>query len=136
MKEEQENSWNKELPAPISKRYTAREVARAIEKSHGITSSICALLDCSRNQLAVYFKHRPEMKTLQEEARQEIVDKAETRITELLSSQDDEIALKAAEFVLRRIGSKRGWGDTQVAQEIKTDGVSIRQIFGLKEDDE
>lgn len=109
---------------------------RAIEKCHGITTAICAELDCSRIQWVRYVRRRPAVKAVVEKARESMIDLAENRLAQLVQSQDEETALKAAEFILRRIGSGRGWGDVKIAQEIKTgDGVSIRQIFGISEED-
>jgi len=65
-----------QLP-PLSKRYTNEQIEDVIVRAHGLTSSICAALDCTTQQFYVYLRCRPEMKQLQEESRMDLVNEAE-----------------------------------------------------------
>ena len=78
------------------------------------------------------------MRELQEKSRQSMVDMAEKKLMECLNSDDDGVAQRAAEFILRRMGAKRGWGDSPVVKQCittdETDGkTQIMQIFGMSE---
>lgn len=135
----QANPQNDKLAPPISKRYTKQEITDVIWRTHGLTAAICSSLDCSYNQWQVYLRRRPEMKAIQEEARQGIVDMAEKRLLENLNSTDDQLAQRAAEFILKHIGGARGWSDLHPAQQINVekDGtVTISQIFGISNDEQ
>ena len=51
-----------------------------------------------------YVAKRPETRAIVEQARQAIVDKAEKVLLRELDSPNSEIALKAAKYVLDRLG--------------------------------
>ena len=59
-----------------------------------------------------YVAKRPETRAIVEQARQAIVDKAEKVLLRELDSPNSEIALKAAKYVLDRLGQRRGWAPT------------------------
>lgn len=125
--------------APIAKRFTSQQIAQAVLDANGITAGICRLLDSTPVQWRDYIRKFPKVKQLQEEARSQIVDKAEQAVVDLLSSEDEQIKLKAAELVLKRLGKDRGWSEIQPAQQIdiRKDGtVTISQIFGISNDEQ
>ena len=68
---------NSDKIAPIAKRFTSQQIAQAVLDANGITAGICRLLDATPVQWRAYIQKYPKMKELQEEARQQIVDKAE-----------------------------------------------------------
>lgn len=134
----QVNPQNDKLAPPVSKRYTKQEITDVIWRTHGLTAAICSSLDCSYAQWQVYLKHRPDMKATQQEARQGIVDMAEKRLLENLNSKDDSTAQRAAEFILKHLGTSRGWSDLHPLQQINVDKdgtVTIQQIFGIGDND-
>ena len=75
---------NKTLPA-IKKRYSYDEVVDVIQKSEGVRTTICKLLDCSQTQLRNYLEEHQELKQVMLDAREQILDLAESVIRENLT---------------------------------------------------
>ena len=131
---------NKTLPA-IKKRYTYDEVVDVIQKSEGVRTTICKLLDCSQTQLRNYLEEHPELKEVMLDAREQILDLAESVIREnLTQTENPELRQKAAEFTLKTIGRHRGWaiGDYPAMQvNVSKTGDDIRvqlnTLFGMSE---
>ena len=131
---------NKTLPA-IKKRYSYDEVVDVIQKSEGVRTTICKLLDCSQTQLRNYLEEHPELKQVMLDAREQILDLAESVIREnLTKTENPELRQKAAEFTLKTIGRHRGWaiGDypamqvnvSKTGDDIK---VQLNALFGMSE---
>ena len=131
---------NKTLPA-IKKRYSYDEVVDVIQKSEGVRTTICKLLDCSQTQLRNYLEEHQELKQVMLDAREQILDLAESVIREnLTQTENPELRQKAAEFTLKTIGRHRGWaiGDYPAMQvNVSKTGDDIRvqlnTLFGLSE---
>ena len=131
---------NKTLPA-IKKRYSYDEVVDVIQKSEGVRTTICKLLDCSQTQLRNYLEEHQELKQVMLDAREQIIDLAESVIREnLTQTENPELRQKAAEFTLKTIGRHRGWaiGDypamqvnvSKTGDDIK---VQLNTLFGMSE---
>ena len=131
---------NKTLPA-IKKRYSYAEVVDVIQKSEGVRTTICKLLDCSQTQLRNYLEEHPELNQVMLDAREQILDLAESVIREnLTQTENPELRQKAAEFTLKTIGRHRGWaiGDypamqvnvSKTGDDIK---VQLNTLFGMSE---
>ena len=131
---------NKTLPA-IKKRYSYDEVVDVIQKSEGVRTTICKLLDCSQTQLRNYLEEHQELKQVMLDAREQILDLAESVIREnLTQTENPELRQKAAEFTLKTIGRHRGWaiGDypamqvnvSKTGDDIK---VQLNTLFGMSE---
>lgn len=131
---------NKTLPS-IKKRYSYDEVADVIQKSEGVRTTICKVLDCSQTQLRNYLEEHQELKQVMLDAREQILDLAESVIREnLTQTENPELRQKAAEFTLKTIGRHRGWaiGDypamqvnvSKTGDDIK---VQLNTLFGLSE---
>ena len=131
---------NKTLPA-IKKRYSYDKVVDVIQKSEGVRTTICKLLDCSQTQLRNYLEEHPELKQVMLDAREQILDLAESVIREnLTQTENQELRQKAAEFTLKTIGRHRGWaiGDYPAMQvNVSKTGDDIRvqlnTLFGMSE---
>ena len=131
---------NKTLPA-IKKRYSYDEVVDVIQKSEGVRTTICKLLDCSQTQLRNYLEEHQELKQVMLDAREQILDLAESVIKEnLTQTENPELRQKAAEFTLKTIGRHRGWaiGDYPAMQvNVSKTGDDIRvqlnTLFGMSE---
>ena len=131
---------NKTLPA-IKKRYSYDEVVDVIQKSEGVRTTICKLLDCSQTQLRNYLEEHPELKQVMLDAREQILDLAESVIREnLTQTENPELRQKAAEFTLKTIGRNRGWaiGDYPAMQvNVSKTGddvrVQLNTLFGVSE---
>ena len=131
---------NKTLPA-IKKRYSYDEVVDVIQKSEGVRTTICKMLDCSQTQLRNYLEEHQELKQVMLDAREQILDLAESVIKENLTQKENpELRQKAAEFTLKTIGRHRGWaiGDypamqvnvSKTGDDIK---VQLNTLFGMSE---
>ena len=118
---------------PIRKRFTHNEICDIVEKCHGLTHDICALLDCSAAEWRAYLRVCPDVAEIQTAARESVVDRAESRLYDSLDSENEQVAQKAAEFTLKTLGRNRGY-DVQNGQEItlKDGEVNIRTIFGIE----
>ena len=113
---------------------TRKNLEEAIEKHSGLTFDMCAYLKCSPKQLwnAVdKFGLRDRML----EARNNLIDEAESTIKGILHSSDEKNALAASKFILERLGRENGWGQNpQIAQQINIASESdIKSIFGITE---
>lgn len=113
---------------------TRKNLEEAIELHSGLTFDMCAYLKCSPKQLwnAVdKFGLRDRML----EARNNLIDEAESTIRGILHSSDEKNALAASKFILERLGRENGWGQNpQIAQQINIASESdIKSIFGITE---
>ena len=131
---------NKTLPA-IKKRYSYDEVVDVIQKSEGVRTTICKMLDCSQTQLRNYLEEHQELKQVMLDAREQILDLAESVIKEnLTQTENPELRQRCAEFTLKTIGRHRGWaiGDypamqvnvSKTGDDIK---VQLNTLFGMSE---
>ena len=120
---------NKTLPA-IKKRYRYDEVVDVIQRSEGVRTTICKVLDCSQTQLRNYLEEHPELKQVMLDAREQILDLAESVIREnLTQTENPELRQRCAEFTLKTIGRHRGWaiGDYPAMQvNVSNTGEDIR----------
>ena len=131
---------NKTLPA-IKKRYSYDEVVDVIQKSEGVRTTICKMLDCSQTQLRNYLEEHSELKQVMLDAREQILDLAESVIREnLTQTENPELRQRCAEFTLKTIGRHRGWaiGDYPAMQvNVSKTGDDIRvqlnALFGMSE---
>ena len=122
------------LPA-VHKRFTKEELQAIIEENFGITTVICGLLDCTYAQLYRAIDHYG-LREFLGESKKRLVGIAENAILECLSSQNEQIKLRAAELTLKSLGKNDGWGTegTTINQQINiSDKTSeIKNIFGIQ----
>ena len=113
---------------------TRKNLEEAIELHSGLTFDMCAYLKCSPKQLwnAV---DRFGLRERMLEARNNLIDEAESTIRGILHSSDEKNALAASKFILERLGRENGWGQNpQIAQQINIASESdIKSIFGITE---
>ena len=117
----------------LSKRYKKDDIILAIGQCRGVYKDICATLDCTRGELQHYINIHSEIKPLLQDAREDIIDEAEKVLLEKLHSDNDQVAQRAAEFILKSLGKKRGYTDQpQVEVNVKNEGetqIQIQQLF-------
>ena len=121
------------LPA-VHKRFTKEELQAIIEENFGIVTVICGLIDCTYSQFYKaldYFKLRDCLA----ESKSRLVSLAEKAVLECLTSQNENIKLKASEITLKSLGKTEGWSfdTTQVNQQINISdkNADIKNIFGI-----
>lgn len=130
-----QNCQNLKNAPHLSKRYTKAQIVDVVERANGLTASICAALDCTAQQFYVWLRSHPDVKQLQQECRQGLIDKAEQVLFDNLESNDESTRQRAAEFVLNRLGQQRGWSTSPVLVSVNNDPekqtTSIQAIFGI-----
>lgn len=119
----------------IKQKFTEKEVLAAIDRCQGLTSPLMRALDCTYNQLLVYFENHPKCKQAADKAREEVVANAEEKLMQLTNSNDQRVVLDAVKFILSRLDSKRYGQQTLSQQTIVQNGeqkMTIQQIFGIE----
>ena len=131
------NGMTPKLP-PIWKRYTKQEFANIVEKHMGIVTVCCNVLDCTYSQFWQAASHW-ELRDFVRAQKAALVSKAEETIAKKLDSEVDNVALRAAEIVLKSQAARdQGWG-TQPQVQVNTAVVlteeqkaqKLKDIFGL-----
>ena len=131
------NNMTPKLP-PIWKRYTKQEFADIVEKHFGIVTVCCNVLDCTYSQLWQAASHW-DLRDFVREQKAALVSKAEQTIAEKLDSHIDNVALKAAEIVLKsQAAREQGWGsqpqvqvNTAVVLTEEQKAQKLKDIFGI-----
>ena len=131
------NHMQPKLP-PIWKRFTKQEFADVVEKHFGIVTVCCNVLDCTYSQFWQAASHW-ELRDFVRAQKAALVSKAEETIAKKLDSSIDNVALRAAEIVLKSQAARdQGWG-TQPQVQVNTAVVlteeqkaqKLKDIFGL-----
>ena len=129
---EEYNLAERDVSLPIAKRFTHKEIVDIVEKTSGMTHDILALLDCTRSQWQSYLEKHPDVKEICKSSREAVVDRAEARMLQAVNSDNEMLAEKASEFVLKTLGRGRGWGQDPSTQiNVNSESVDIKAIFGL-----
>ena len=122
----------RDVNLPLAKRFTHKEIVDIVEKTSGMTHDILALLDCTRSQWQSYLEKHPDVKEICKSSREAVVDRAEARMLQAVNSDNEMLAEKASEFVLKTLGKSRGWGQDPSTQiNVNSESVDIKAIFGL-----
>ena len=109
------NHMKPKLPA-IWKRFTKQEFADIVEKHFGIVTVCCNVLDCTYSQFWQAASHW-ELRDFVKQQKAALVSKAEQTIAEKLDSEVDNVALRAAEIVLKsQAAREQGWGSQPQVQ--------------------
>ena len=131
------NHMTPKLP-PIWKRMTKQEFADVVEKHMGIVTVCCNVLDCTYSQFWQAAGHW-ELRDFVRAQKAALVSKAEETIAKKLDSEFDNVALRAAEIVLKSQAARdQGWG-TQPQVQVNTAVVlteeqkaqKLKDIFGI-----
>ena len=92
-----------------------------------MTHDILALLDCTRSQWQSYLDKHPDVKEICKSSREAVVDRAEARMLQAVDSENEMLAERASEFVLKTLGKGRGWGQDPSTQiNVSSESVDIR----------
>ena len=128
----------RDVSLPIAKRFTHKEIVDIVEKTSGMTHDILALLDCTRSQWQSYLEKHPDVKEICKSSREAVVDRAEARMLQAVNSDNEMLAEKASEFVLKTLGRGRGY-DVGAAMQVNVSKtgddirVQLNTLFGLPE---
>lgn len=131
------NHMTPKLP-PLWKRMSKQDFIDTVEKHFGIVTVCCNVLDCTYSQFW-QAASRWDLRDFVREQKAALVSKAEQTIAEKLDSHIDNVALKAAEIVLKsQAAREQGWG-TQPQVQVNTAVVlteeqkaeKLKDIFGI-----
>ena len=89
--------------------YTAEQMIEALHEAHGLASVAARRLGCSDRTVRVYIGRYATVKAAQEEARERLLDLAESRLYEKIDNGD----MRAIMFVLKTLGKDRGFVERQ-----------------------
>ena len=131
------NGMKPKLP-PLWKRMTKQEFADIVEKHFGIVTVCCNVLDCTYSQFWQAASHW-DLRDFVREQKAALVSKAEQTIAEKLDSDIDNVALRAAEIVLKSQAARdQGWGsqpqvqvNTAVVLTEEQKAEKLKTIFGI-----
>ena len=122
------------LPA-VHKRFTKAELQTIIEQNYGIVTICCAQIDCT---FAQFYKaiDKYNLRDCLASAKKNLVSLAEKAVLDCLSSQNEQVKLRAAETTLRSLGKTEGWSfdTTQINQQINIQDktAEIKNIFSIE----
>ena len=97
----------------MTREISATQYQEAIVAAHGILSSAARRLGCSRTAIHKACKRHPTVQKALDEARDEILDLAESRLFEAVNAG----SLPAVMFMLSTIGRDRGYVTRQEVDE-------------------
>jgi transposase-like protein len=96
-----------------TERYTAEQVVEALKQHDGIISDSASALGCTQQTIRNYRKRYASVAQAIHDGRESLVDQAEGVICKSLDSENENTALRAAMFILKTMGKRRGWVERQ-----------------------
>ena len=119
---------------PVYERFTKEELQNIIEENYGVVTVLCNILDCTYSQFYKAIEHY-KLRDCLAESKTRLVSLAENAILQCLTSQNENIKLKASELTLKSLGKTEGWNfdTTQINQQINISDkdTDIKTIFGI-----
>ena len=103
----------RKTPSKPRVRVPEATVVKAIAKSRGIMSVVARALNCDWHTAKKLVDAYPAARQAFENERETLVDTAESGLVTLLGDTDSKVRLNACQFVLERIGKKRGYSQRQ-----------------------
>ena len=106
----------------LKNRKTREEILDAMQRSGGITSKACRILDCTMWEFHVLLQAEAVYGKAWRQVRREIVAKAEETMMELMDkSVDEDTRFKAAKFFMTTLGKDQGYSqDSNVMMEVQS----------------
>lgn len=109
--------------------YRKEKFEKAIGESNGIVQAVADRAGVSRGTVVNALKRWPELNELLKEARESLVDKAESVVVTTLGSEDEKTAFQAAKYVTGTLGKNRGW-----ASRTELTGPDGEMLFAIPQD--
>ena len=125
----------KPVMPPLQQRFTKEELQTIIEQNYGVVTVLCNVLDCTYAQ---FYKaiDQYNLRDCLTNAKKNLVSLAENAILDCLTSQNEQVKLRAAETTLKSLGKTEGWGveGTTINQQINVvdKDTNIKTIFGIQ----
>lgn len=116
----------------LTTRFTEEEVCKAIENNKGVKWLVCKELECSLFQLKKYLQTHPNANDFMQACQDGLVEFATAVLHDNLSSTDEALREKAAEFILKQYNdnSRPPVQITVMSEEAKK--IQIASIFGIQ----
>ena len=105
----------------MPRKLTLKLVSQALEDAGGLQSSAARTLGVVRSTICKWVQKHPELQAIQEEARQSLLDFAESNIRSSVESGD----LESSRFVLRTLGASRGYVPSSTIQANVSSPVKV-----------
>jgi hypothetical protein len=102
-------------------------VEEALVQAGGVVAHAARTLGVNRRTISRWMQKDPALRELVEEQRELLVDEAENVIAQAVNAGD----VKAAQFVLSRLGKNRGWSERR---EISCAHLHVRTVVELPND--
>ena len=106
-------------------RYTQQRVIDAIQAARGIKAAAARALGCSRQTVTNYIDRYPAVKEAYQEARDTLLDDAESALVALVEKQE----WPAVRFLLVTLGKDRGFVERSEIQQLGGDLEARHQQF-------
>ena len=103
-------------------RYSAQEVVDALIATAGIKTAAARHLGCHHDTITNYINRYPTVAAAYQQARDSIIDKAESVLVQRLNAREWD----AAKFVLTTLGRDRGWGQQVGVSHSGPDGGPVK----------
>jgi hypothetical protein len=110
------------IPKKPYSQYTDEQIVKAIRKAAGMVSVAARALGCDTQTIYNRMKDVPDVKRAVDDARDDLLDRAESKLLEEIEKNN----ITAIIFALKTVGKSRGYIERQ---EITTpDGITIRVV--------
>lgn len=93
--------------------FTEAQVLAAVDKSRGIMSVVARALGTGWRQAEKNVNRYPKALERMTDEKEALIDTAESGLVMLMSDMDAKVRLNACQFVLERIGKRRGYSQRQ-----------------------
>ena len=101
-------------------------VKAALETSNGILRQAAMLLQVDYDAFCEWIARNKEIYTFRLALRNRVIDMGEQTMVGLMRSKDPQVAFRAAQFVLSRLGGDRGWRETKEKRISREELEAIR----------
>jgi len=106
---------------------SVEKITQGLEKAKGNVTVCANLLGCSRKQIYVWFEKHPELLEVRDEAENQILDLAESKLAQQINDSN----MTAIIFLLKTKGRKRGYVERieqETSGQLKLTGAPVIQF--------
>ena len=97
------------------------KLVKIIMAKGGKITEIATACDCGIHAVNQWIRHDPTLKQVILDAKDSMIDLAESKLHENISSNNENVSQRAVEFTLRYLGGKRGYSEKQVIEHVEVD---------------
>lgn len=104
---------------------TSEQIAAALRAANGNVSEAARQLGAGRATLYEHMQNDPTLMTILTDAREALVDSAESALSKLINEGN----VAAVIFALKTQGKKRGWVERQEITGADGDGLTVNVVY-------